>query len=59
MKAIERIADSLIRQLVSIYESQFGFVPGRGTTDSIFAVCQLQEKCLSVGKRLRGFGEGF
>ena len=30
MKILERIVDSLIRQLVSIDDSQFGFVPGRG-----------------------------
>ena len=52
MKIIETIADSLIRQVMSIDESQFGFVPGRGTTDAIFVVSQLQEKYLSVGKQL-------
>ena len=26
-------------------ESQCGFCPGRGTSDMIFAACQLQEKC--------------
>ena len=44
--------DSLIRQLVSIDNSQFGFVPGRGTTDAIFVVRQLQEKYLAANKRL-------
>ena len=42
----------LIRQVVSIDDSQFGFVPGRGTTDAIFVVRQLQEKYLAVNKRL-------
>ena len=42
----------LIRQLVSIDNSQFGFVPGRGTTDAIFVVRQLQEKYLAASKRL-------
>ena len=32
--------------------SQFGFVPGRGTTDTIFVVRQLQEKYLAANKRL-------
>ena len=53
MKVIERIANSLIRQVVTIIdESKFGFVPGRGTTDAIFVVRQLQEKYLAVGKRI-------
>ena len=44
--------DGLIRQLVSIDDSQFGFVPGRGATDAIFVVRQLQEKYLAANKRL-------
>ncbi|MEW8582762.1 MAG: reverse transcriptase domain-containing protein [Candidatus Thiodiazotropha endolucinida] len=52
MKVLERIADGLIRQVVTIDDSQFGFVPGRGTTDAIFIVRQLQEKFLAVNKRL-------
>ena len=52
MNFLERIVDSLIRQLVSIDDSQFGFVPGRGTTDAIFVVRQLQEKYLAANKRL-------
>ena len=52
MKILERIVDGLIRQLVSIDDSQFGFIPGRGTTDTIFVVRQLQEKYLAANKRL-------
>ena len=52
MKILERIVDGLIRQVMSIDDSQFGFVPGRGTTDAIFVVRQLQEKYLAVNKRL-------
>ena len=52
MKIPERIVDSLIRQVVSIDNSQFGFVPGRGTTDAIFVVRQLQDKYLATNKRL-------
>ena len=52
MKILERIVDCLIRQLVSIDDSQCGFVPGRGTTDAIFVVRQLQEKYLAANKRL-------
>ena len=39
MKVIKRIADSLIRQVVTIDELQFGFVPGRGTTDAREVPC--------------------
>ena len=52
MKVLERIVDNLIRQMVSIDDSQFGFIPGRGTTDAIFVVRQLQEKYLAANKRL-------
>ena len=46
-KILERIVVDFIRQVVSIDDSQFGFVPGRGTTDAIFVVRQLQEKYLA------------
>ena len=54
MKILERIVDGLIRQVVSIDDSQFGFVPGSGTSDAIFVVRQLQEKYLdlAVNKKL-------
>ena len=38
--------------MVSIDESQFGFVPGRGTTDAILVVRQLAEKYLAANNRL-------
>ena len=37
---------------MSIDDSQFGLVPGRGTTYAIFVVRQLQEKYLAANKRL-------
>ena len=40
--------DGLIKQLVSIDDAQFG----RGTTDTLFVVKQLQEKYLAANKRL-------
>ena len=46
---LDRIVDCL-KQLVS--NSQFHFVPGRGTTDAIFVEKQLQEKYLAANKRL-------
>ena len=38
--------------MVSIDDSQFDFVIGRGTIDAIFMVWQLQERYLAVNKRL-------
>ena len=52
IKVLERIVDGLIRQVVSIDDSQFGLFSGRGTTDAIFVVRQLQEKYLAANKRL-------
>ena len=34
--------------MVNIDERQFGFVPGRYTTDAIFIVCQVQEKGITA-----------
>ena len=50
IKDTERIADSLIRHVVIIDESQFWFVPDRGTTNAIFVIRQLQEKYLTVSR---------
>ena len=52
IKVTERIADSLIRQVVTFDESQFGFMPGRVTTDAIFVIGRLQEKYLTVSKHI-------
>ena len=52
MKVIERVIDKLLRERIDIDEMQFGFVPGRGTTDAIFLLRQLQEKYLGNRKNL-------
>ena len=52
IKVTERIADSLNRRVVTNDESQFGFVSGRGTTDAIFVIRQLQKKYLTVSKHI-------
>ncbi|MCU7898061.1 MAG: hypothetical protein KZQ61_05230, partial [Candidatus Thiodiazotropha sp. (ex Lucinoma aequizonata)] len=52
MKVLERVVEGLIRQRVEIDEMQCGFMPGRGTTDAIFIVRQLQEKHLAANKPL-------
>ena len=44
MKIWERIIECRLREMVYIGEEQFGFMPGRSTTDAIFALRQLIEK---------------
>ncbi|KAK3894199.1 hypothetical protein Pcinc_002033 [Petrolisthes cinctipes] len=44
MKIWERVIERKIREETEIGEQQFGFMPGRGTTDAIFIVRQLLEK---------------
>src|SRR5207249_6524194 len=52
MKVFERIIEKGVRTKVNLDDMQFGFRPGRGTTDAIFIVRQLQEKYLCKGKEL-------
>ena len=52
MKVLERVVEGLVRQRVEIDEMQCGFMSGRGTTDAIFIVRQLQEKHLAANKPL-------
>ena len=52
MKVLERVMEGFIRQRVEIDEMQCGFMSGRGTTDAISIVCQLQGKHLAANKPL-------
>ena len=44
MKLWERVIEARIRKEVTIAEQQFGFMPGRSTTDAIFCLRMLLEK---------------
>ena len=44
MKIWERIVYKRMRGKVEVAEEQFGFMPGRGTTNAIFNVSQITEK---------------
>jgi hypothetical protein len=55
LKIFECILNRKLRQVVKINDSQFGFVPGRGTTDAIFLVRQIQESIISK-ERKKYFG---
>ena len=50
LKTVERILESIIREQVSIDNIQFGFMPGRGTTDAIFILRQMHEKHIARKK---------
>ena len=49
---LERILDKRLRSLIDISEDQFGFMKGKGTTDAIFIVRQVQEKNLEKQKKI-------
>ena len=52
MKILEHVLNTIIRSQVCIDEMQFGFMPGRSTTDAIFILRQLQEKFLLKKRNL-------
>ena len=52
MKPLEWVLDFYINKMVNIGEMQFGFVPGRGTTDAMIIVCHLEEKHTTTNKLL-------
>ena len=52
MKVFERIIENLLRDKVDIGSMQFGFMPGKGTTDAIFVVHQVQERFMDKKRPL-------
>ena len=52
MKVLEGVLEKRIRCQVSIDNMQFGFMPGKGTTDAIFIMRQVQEKHQAKKKKL-------
>jgi len=63
VKVVERIFDHRIWQQIEVDDMQFGFIKGKGTTDAIFTVRQMQENFRVKGKEallwLYGFGKSF
>ena len=52
MEILERVIEGRVKEIVKIDDMQFGFMTGKGTTDAIFIVRQLQEKYLGKKKDL-------
>ena len=52
MKVVERIFEYRIWQQIDIDDMQFGFMKGKGTTDAIFFVRQVQENFVAKGKKI-------
>ena len=44
IKLWERVIDTRLRQEINICEQQYGFMPGKSTTDALFALRMLMEK---------------
>ena len=52
LKIIERVLERRIRTLVDFIEAQFGFMPGKGTTDALFLGRRLQKEHRAKDKRM-------
>ena len=44
MKKVERVLENRIRELVTIDDMQFGFMPGKGTTHALLILRRMQEE---------------
>ena len=49
---MERIIETRLRDRVKISKQQYGFMPGKGTTDAMFALRMLMEKYLEGQREL-------
>ena len=52
MKIVERVIEKRIRELVKVDDMQFGFMPGKGTTDASFILRRMQEEFRGKEKKL-------
>ena len=51
MKIVERVLEKKIKELVKVDDIQFGFMPGKGTTDAFF-ILRMQEEFRGKEKKL-------
>ena len=52
LKILEKVLDKRLRNIIHIDNMQFGFSPGKGTTDAMFVIRQVQEKRLEKNKKV-------
>ena len=52
MKTVERVLENRIRGLVMIDDMQFGFMPGKDTTHSLFVLRRIREEFRGKKKKL-------
>ena len=46
MKIVEKVLDRRLQHMVKVDKMQFGFMPGKGTIDTVFILRRLQEENL-------------
>ena len=52
MKIVEKVPERRMWRMVKVDEMQFGFMPGKGTTDAVFILRRLEEEYLDKEKKL-------
>ena len=52
MKIVERVLEKRIRELANIHSMQFGFMPGREMTNTLFVVRRIQEEFRNKKKKM-------
>ena len=52
MKIVEKVLEKRIRVLVEVDNMQFGFMPGRGTTDALFILRSMQKVYREKDKKI-------
>ena len=55
MKLWERIIEARLREITNIADNQFGFKPGKSTTEPIFALRMVHEKYRKKQRAPHGF----
>ena len=50
MKVVKRVLCKRLHRIVTVDETQFGFMPDRGTIDAVFITRRLQEEYHVKGK---------